>query len=194
MRVVRLLSLAGAMLVLLAVPSVASANSHTFWRASAPNQLWVDPGAGMAGLSVLSFPNIGCTGVDANGFCTGGIYPSLQGARWIWKTNETVMEQNTSDYGPVIFVRRVDVPKRADTTTSQIRITADNTYDLFVNGTLVGSGNDWNVITTFQLTGAAALHPGANWLVIKVTNLAGPAAPFENPAALLYKLRVHYTT
>jgi hypothetical protein len=50
------------------------------------------------------------------------------------------------------------------------------------------------VISTFQLTGPAALHPGANWLVIKVTNFAGPAPPFENPAALLYKLRVHYTT
>ena len=195
MRVARLLSLAGAMLVLLAIPSVASAASHTFWRASAPNQLWVDPAAGTAGLSVLSVPNIGCNAVDANGFCTGGIYPSLQGARWIWKTHETVMEQNTSDYGPVIFVRRVDVPKRADEPIdARIKITADNAYDLFVNGTPVGSGSDFNVISTFQLTGPAALHPGANWLVIKVTNFAGPAAPFENPAALLYKLRVHYTT
>ena len=189
MRVARLLSLAGAMLVLLAVPSVASA-SHTFWRASASNQLWVDPGAGTAGLSVLSVPNIGCTGVDTHGFCTGGIYPSLRGAHWIWKTHETVLEQNTSDYGPVIFVRRVDVPKRAETITSQIRITADNAYDLFVNGVPVGSGNDWNVISTFPVT----LQPGPNWLVIKVTNFAGPAAPFENPAALLYKLRVTYTT
>jgi len=183
--------LALAMLVLLAVPSVASASTHTFWRASAPNQLWVDPGAGAAGLSVLSVPNIGCTAVDANGFCTGGIYPSLRGARWIWKTHETVLEQNTSDYGPVIFVRRVDVPANADTIDAQIRITADNAYDLFANGTPVGSGNDWGVISTFQ---GVPLHPGANWLVIKVTNFAGPAAPFENPAALLYKLRVTYTT
>ena len=194
MRVARLLSLAGAMLVLLALPSVASASTHTFWRASAPNQLWVDPGAGTAGLSVLSVPNIGCTAVDANGFCTGGIYPSLRGARWIWKTHETVEEQNTSDYGPVIFVRRIDVPKKADTVGARIKITADNAYDLFVNGAHVGSGNDWNVITTFPLTGMAALHPGANWLVIKVTNFAGPADPFENPAALLYKVRVTYTT
>ncbi|MGH3141310.1 MAG: hypothetical protein ACRDQE_16405 [Gaiellales bacterium] len=195
MRVARLLSLAGAMLVLVAAPSVASANSHTFWRASAPNQLWVDPGAGAAGLSVLSVPNIGCTGVDMNGFCTGGIYPSLRGARWIWKTHETVLEQNTSPYGPVVFVRRVDVPRNADNPIhAQIRITADNAYDLFVNGAPVGSGNDWTVITTFQLTGAASLHPGANWLVIRVTNFAGPPAPFENPAALLYKLRVHYST
>lgn len=194
MRVARLLSLAGAMLVLLVVPSVASASSHTFWRASAPNQLWVDPGAGTAGLSVLSVPNIGCTAVDANGFCTGGIYPSLRGARWIWKTHETVEEQNTSDYGPVIFVRRIDVPKKADTVSARIKITADNAYDLFVNGAHVGSGNDWNVITTFPLTGTAAFHPGANWLVIKVTNFAGPADPFQNPAALLYKVKVTYTT
>jgi len=179
------------MLVLLAVPSIASAGSHTFWRASAPNQLWVDPGAGTAGLSVLSEPNIGCTGVDAHGFCTGGIYPSLHGARWIWKTHETVREQNTSDYGPVIFVRRVDVPRDADSVGARIRITADNGYDLFVNGTLVGSGADWTLIDTFN---GLPLHPGANWLVVKVTNFAGPAAPFENPAALLYKLRVTYTT
>jgi hypothetical protein len=194
MRVARLLSLAGAMLVLMAVPSVASANSHTFWKVSAPNQLWVDPGAGTAGLSVLSVPNIGCNAVDANGFCTGGIYPPLAGAHWIWKTAETVEAQNTSDYGPVIFVRRIDVPRRADTVDARIKITADNGYDLFVNGTPVGSGADWNVISTFPLTGTAALHPGANWLVIKVTNFAGPPAPFENPAALIYKVRVHYTT
>ena len=111
MRVTRLLSLAGAMLVLLAVPSVASASSHTFWRVSAPNQLWVDPGAGTAGLSVLSVPNIGCNAVDANGFCTGGIYPSLPGAHWIWKTAETVEAQNTSDYGPVIFFAASTCPE-----------------------------------------------------------------------------------
>jgi len=194
MRVARLLSLAGAMLVLVAVPSVASASSHTFWRVSAPNQLWVDPGAGTAGLSVLSVPNIGCNAVDANGFCTGGIYPSLPGAHWIWKTAETVEAQNTSDYGPVIFVRRIDVPRRAETVEARIKITADNGYDLFVNGTPVGSGADWHVITPFPLTGMAAFHPGANWLVIKVTNFAGPALPFENPAALIYKVRVTYTT
>jgi hypothetical protein len=179
------------MLVLVTVPSVASASTHTFWRSSAPNQLWVDPAAGTAGLSVLSVPNIGCTAVDQNGFCTGGIYPSLRGAHWIWKTHETVMEQNTSDYGPVIFVRRIDVPTTADTISAQIRITADNAYELFINGTPIGTGNDWNVISTFPVT---ALQPGANWLVAKVTNFAGPAAPFENPAALLYKLRVTYTT
>ena len=151
-------------------------------------------GAGTAGLSVLSVPNIGCTAVDANGFCTGGIYPSLHGARWIWKAHETVEEQNTSDYGPVIFVRRIDVPKKADTVDTQIKITPDNAYDLFVNAAPVGRGNDWHIITTFPLTGAVALHPGANWLVMKVTNFAGPAPPFQNPAALIYKLRVTYTT
>jgi hypothetical protein len=86
------------------------------------------------------------------------------------------------------------VPKKADTVDAQIKITADNAYDLFVNGAPVGSGNDWHIITTFPLTGAAALHPGANWLVMKVTNFAGPAPPFQNPAALIYKLRVTYTT
>jgi len=77
---------------------------------------------------------------------------------------------------------------------ARIKITADNGYDLFVNGTPVGSGADWHVITPFPLTGMAAFHPGANWLVIKVTNFAGPALPFENPAALIYKVRVTYTT
>jgi hypothetical protein len=95
MRVVRLLSVAGAMLVLFAVPSIASANTHTFWRASATGQMWVDPGAGTAGLSVLSVPNIGCTGVDANGYCTGGIYPALQGAHWIWKAHEIRFSSRT---------------------------------------------------------------------------------------------------
>lgn len=191
MRVARLLSLAGAMLVLVAVPSVAFAGSHTFWRSSAPNQLWVDPGAGTAGLSVLSVPNIGCTGVDQHGFCTGGIYPSLRGAHWIWKTHETVMAQNTTPYGPVIFVRRIDVPRQAETVHGRIRITADNAFRLYVNGDFVGKGNDWRVIRTFQV---ASLQRGANWMVVKVKNFAGPALPFENPAALIYKLRVRYST
>jgi hypothetical protein len=191
MRVARLLSLVGAIFMLVAVPSVASAGAHTFWRASASSQLWVDPGAGTAGLSVLSVPNIGCTAVDQHGFCTGGIYPSLRGAHWIWKTHRTVMAQNTSPYGPVLFVRRIDVPRTATAVHGRIRITADNSFRLFVNGTAIGSGNDWTVIRTFQV---GSLHPGANWIVVKVKNFAGPAAPFENPAALLYKLRVRYST
>jgi hypothetical protein len=105
-------------------------------------------------------------------------------------TRDTVLEQNTSDYGPVIFVRRVDVPARAERIRSLIHITADNAYDLLVNGVPVGSGNDWNVISQFPVT----LHPGANWLVVRATNFAGPPQPFENPAALLYKLRVTYHT
>ena len=99
MRVARLLSLAGAMLVLLAIPSVASAASHTFWRASGPNQLWVDPAAGTAGLSVLSVPNIGCNAVDATASARVASIRRYRRACWIWKTHETVMEQNVSDYG-----------------------------------------------------------------------------------------------
>jgi len=92
-------------------------------------------------------------------------------------------------------VRRVNVPNGATNIQAVIQVTADNAYNAYVNtvgdatGTLIGSGTDWTIISTFPVT----LHAGQNWLVFDVSNDAGPAAPFDNPAALIYKLRVTYT-
>ena len=95
------------------------------------------PGSWNSRAERVQRPNIGCNAVDANGFCTGGIYPSFPGALDL-EDAETVIGQNTSDYGPVIFVRRVDVPRGPETVDARIKITADNGYDLVVNGTPVG--------------------------------------------------------
>jgi hypothetical protein len=36
------------------------------------------------------------------------------------------------------------------------------------------------------------MHRGQNWLTFDVTNGAGAADPTQNPAGLVYKLRVTY--
>lgn len=193
MRVGRLLMVFAGFAVLLAVPSVAAANTHTFWRSSATDQQWVDPIAHTAGLSVLSVPNIGCNAVDQHGYCTAGLYPTRRGAHWIWEAAETDPANNTSDYGPVMFVRRIDVPNSLGPVHGKLQITADNEYDVWINGVHVGTGADWSVIDSWSVP-ANTLQPGPNWMVIEVTNFAGPMSAFENPAALLYKLKVTYTT
>jgi|SwirhisoilCB2_FD_contig_31_34453756_length_619_multi_12_in_0_out_0_1 hypothetical protein len=194
MRLVRTLCVVGAVIGTLVSASVASAHTHTIRVTSAPGQLWLDPTANTAGLSVLSVPNIGCTAVNEQGFCTGGVWPLLSGAHWIWKTSATLASQNTAPYGPVIFVREVTIPRGARHIHASMMITADNQYSAYVNGTadatgtLIGSGSDFSVISTF----AVPMHRGQNWLTFDVTNGAGAADPTQNPAGLVYKLRVTY--
>ena len=66
------------------------------------------------------------------------------------------------------------------------RISADNAFELFINGKKVGQGDNFN--NPMNLDATTFLHPGANVLAVAATN-AGDA---PNPAGLIASLRVTF--
>jgi hypothetical protein len=104
----------------------------------------------------------------------------LQTARWIWHN-----EGNPAASAPVgqrYFRREVEVP--AEIATATCTMTADNSFELFVNDTRAGTGDNFHQQYTFDVT--RRLHRGKNVLKVTATN-DGPA---RNPAGLIGSLAI----
>ena len=94
-------------------------------------------------------------------------------ASWIW-----------SDAGPVPAGRKVTLRKRFNLATTpdlaEAVVSADNRFELYVNGQKAGEGTDWQEPTAIPLKGL--LRSGQNELLLVVTNEGnGP-----NPAAVFF--------
>lgn len=161
----------------------------TYTLASEPGDLVIGP-TGLRHKAVLTHGHAGCTGVDANGFCTGGIWPTLAGAHWIWSTR--LVSGTEAAYGTawLTFAKTFTIPVSATIVAGQIQITADNVYELYLNGLPVGSGGDLSKIDTYSLTP----RPGSNTLLIRALGLNGntTSTPFTNPAGLIYSAQVSF--
>lgn len=94
----------------------------------------------------------------------------LAAARWVWQP------QRTTEATEVVCFRRRFVlgesgggvrPRSLRRAT--IQITADNTFELTINGRSAGKGNDWSRIQTFDVT--SLLRPeGTNVIAVRATN------------------------
>jgi hypothetical protein len=111
-------------------------------------------------------------------------YFSLTGCNWIWypEGNPTVSAPVATRYFRKTFVVRSD----STLTGATLLVTADNSYSAYVNGTLVGQGQDYTVATPLSVT--AQLQPGTNLIAIAASN--GGTSP--NAAGLIGKLILTY--
>jgi hypothetical protein len=150
---------------------------------------WTDD-TGATGSSALTYGHTGCGAVDGNGFCTGGawIQVSIPGAHWIW---ETQLFQANQQGHPATFSKTFSIPPNAGAIAGQLQITADNAFDVQVNGTEVGSGHDWAHVSSFDI--ASAPRSGQNTITATVTNDGGFDA-VGNPAGLYYSATVSFAT
>lgn len=90
--------------------------------------------------------------------------PAGTPAKWIWNFDS----RNTNVGGTVYFRRAYTVPSGATAVT--IAITADDEFDLYVDGALIGSGNWW-YSTRFFLVSAT---PGStHQIAVEVRNSGG---------------------
>lgn len=91
-------------------------------------------------------------------------FPSGSLARWIWDYDSRA----GSDTNTVYFRRKFYTAQASQT----LAITADNSFVVYVNGTQVGSGNNWQTVYSFPVT----LNTGAtgNVIAVQVTNGGGP--------------------
>jgi hypothetical protein len=99
----------------------------------------------------------GSYGVEPWGTRAAGI-PEATPAQWIWSADnegdDAVYLRYSFFIGPVGAL--------VDITTS-----VDNTYEIYLNGAFVGTGNDWFNAQTFS---GLALQPGRNVIAVKGTN------------------------
>ena len=98
--------------------------------------------------------------------------PDLARASWVWASPRGATDGEFA----CLFRRAFDLPSRPSGAT--VLVTADNGYDLFVNGSLVGgdSGIDavfWSSVEMYRIE--HLLAPGRNVIAVRGENMGGPA-------------------
>ena len=117
---------------------------------------------------------------------------SIPGATWIWSV-DPVASPTTDEYS--IFEKSFNVA--GDVTSAVLDIASDNSYKVWINGTLVGEDASENNFSSagqdqYTATVISALQSGANTIKVEVKNWAlGGGTIYTNPAGLLYKLVVN---
>jgi hypothetical protein len=114
--------------------------------------------------------------------------PDARGAvaqsRWIWHR-----EGNPAASAPVgkrYFRRVLTLPEGAGIESAQAILTADNAFELWVNGRKAGAGDNFHLL--YALDVAALLRPGTNVLAVAAENTSD--AP--NPAGLIGGVLVRF--
>src|SRR5258706_10794879 len=99
------------------------------------------------------------------------------GAKWIW-----FPEGNPADSAPVCtrYFRRVfELPANEQVSAAAIEITADDQFDLYINGQAAGKGDGWG--SPKNIAVGAFLKPGKNDLAVEARNVGNN----PNPAGVL---------
>ncbi|MBZ5532798.1 MAG: ricin-type beta-trefoil lectin domain protein [Acidobacteriia bacterium] len=145
--------------------STLSSNTSWRWSINAP-QGWQNPYFDDRGWDEA---------VDEGGVGTApwgaiGNWPSSSPARWIWSYHSN--DDWSAGTSTLYFRKEFVFDGKGDSATA-ITVTADNSFELYLNGTLAGSGNDWQVANgPFQIT---IPSKGRYVIAIKVTNAGGPS-------------------
>ncbi|MBN1764963.1 MAG: family 78 glycoside hydrolase catalytic domain [Sedimentisphaerales bacterium] len=110
----------------------------------------------------------------------------LNESNWIWYP-----EGNPTEYTSTgkRFFRRI-VTLTPDKTISRAKciISADDRFELFINGKLVGKGNNWNMATIFDVKDF--LKYPDNVIAVMVENVGDS----ENPAGLIVSIDIEFTS
>jgi hypothetical protein len=109
----------------------------------------------------------------------------LAQAKWIWhpEGNPAV----TAAVGIRYFRRTLTIGPDERIKTARIFITADNSFELYVNARKAGSGSSFTQSSEFDLT--PLLHPGDNLIAVA----AGNGGDKPNPAGLIAALTIQFT-
>ena len=121
--------------------------------------------------------SVGLTAVMLVG--AAGLWPAQaddpgRAGYWVWHQSADASQGMPA--GATVFLRR-HLELAEPVAEAWLRISADDTYELYVNGQRVGSGDNWAQPERYEL--APLLRNGANTIAVKASNnLAGPAGVF----------------
>jgi HEAT repeat protein len=111
-----------------------------------------------------------------------------QGAKWIWAAPTAKQKSAEPPAGSVFFRSNIAVSERSPVAEANLIITADNLYEISVNGRFVGSSTadpeDWNKPERFDV--ASLLVLGENVIAVQAVNTA------PGSAGLILKLVVKH--
>lgn len=110
--------------------------------------------------------------------------PSLSDCSWIWYP-----EGNPAQSAPVAtryFRKSFHLGSSPAVTAATLLVTADNSYTAYLNGALVGTGQNYAIAITADV--AAQILAGTNVLAIAAANVGS----VSNPAGLIGKLVLKY--
>jgi hypothetical protein len=105
-------------------------------------------------------------------------------ASWIWHGEGDPAK--TAPPGARYFRRLLIVEAGSAVTSARLAMTADNSFQCWVNGRKAGSGDDWSRVFSMDLS--HLLEPGTNLLAVAAVN--GGTEP--NPAGLIGALTIKY--
>ena len=133
-----------------------------------------------------------------------GAWPSIQGATWIWKSYLVTLEEAQNGVGPITFRRTFSLPAYATNASGSLRITADNAYRVYLNGSLLGRDGTMNPATYEPYpeswlsveTYTVRPHSGENTLTFEIVGYEWPNStlPQHNPAAFVWRLDLAWQT
>ena len=116
---------------------------------------------------------------------------NIPGAEWIW---DTWLEDTPQPGGVVQLARTIDVPWYATVTSVQLVMSADNSYEIEVDGLPAGGSpieTNYFGEQSYDLT--PLFGPGANQIVWTVDNWSQYGGnAYTNPGGLLYRLDVEW--
>ncbi|MDP6723020.1 MAG: hypothetical protein QGF59_30430, partial [Pirellulaceae bacterium] len=109
----------------------------------------------------------------------------LTGAKWVWHAN--AKSSVNVPAGKWFFRRPLVIPGDKAIRSATCTITADNAFTLFLNGKKIGSGDNWQKVSSFDVK--TVLNSGKNVLAVEAVNWDGPGA---NPAGWIASLHVRF--
>lgn len=115
----------------------------------------------------------------------GAAGPGLGAAKWIWTDGEGDPAARVP-VGPRCFRKRFALPEGTGVRSALLLVTADNSFECWLNGAAVSRGDDFRHVYRADVLGK--LRPGENLLSIRAAN--GADAP--NPAALVAALHLEF--
>ena len=146
------------------------------WNEAGKPSAWSKPASFSTGLRKWQAKWIGCDESPKR--------MSLDGAEWIWANEGDPVA--SAPPGTRYFRRTFPLPTGRKPVKAACLITADNAFELSINGRVAGQGDNWQQPVTLDVT--ALLRGGDNVVAITATNVGD--AP--SPAGLIAKLRVEF--
>jgi hypothetical protein len=108
----------------------------------------------------------------------------LRGARWIWRREGNPAQ--SAPPGPRYFRKVLTLEAGSPVASATLVMTADNSFECWVNGRRVGAGDTFTRSYAMNLT--SLLRPGPNLLAVAAVN----ATQAPNPAGLIGALHIRY--